>query len=228
VWQTNTIALWRRWRFQNLFGFTSRFLERFHDLVIVWLVLILFLVILVSFRVFVRPKSSISLNSILLEQVWTVIPILVLFSIAFPRIYLLCSQDSIRSFPNRTIKIISNQWNWQREQLNVLDHLLDSEAIDVLASFEYPLALMVGSISRISLVRADVLHSLGLPNLGVKLDATPGRIRVTLLESLYAGKAVGSCYELCGRGHRAIPIHFLIIFRIKLNRLSTFKVLRKI
>jgi hypothetical protein len=87
--------------------------------------------------------------------------------------------------------------------------------------------MKTGIISRVSLVRADVLHSLGLPSVGVKLDATPGRISITVLEIFYPGLILGSCYELCGRGHRAMPVHLLSFYRFKLNRLRAFKALRQ-
>jgi len=66
-------------------------------------------------------------------------------------------------------------------------------------------------ITRIITISTDVLHSLGIPRIGVKLDASPGRIRITTTESLTPGIFLGSCYELCGRGHRAIPIHVLCL-----------------
>jgi len=171
----------------------------------------LFLVVFISCSVVLGPVGSLLPDSEILEQVWTIIPILILLTIAFPRIYLLCLQDSNRSLVKGTIKIIRNQWNWQRESREPVDHLLDSERLDVLSSFERPVLLETNCITRIITIRTDVLHSLGIPRLGVKLDAAPGRISITIIESSIPGNYEGSCYELCGRGHRAMPIHFLCI-----------------
>jgi len=66
-------------------------------------------------------------------------------------------------------------------------------------------------VSRIIVSRRDVLHSLGFPSLGVKLDSSPGRLNVTTVEASSLGLLVGSCYELCGRGHSAMPIYTLVI-----------------
>ena len=53
----------------------------------------------------------------------------------------------------------------------------------------------------------DVIHSIGLYNLGVKLDAIPGRLNVLLnIRSLMKGEYRGFCYELCGQGHSAMII----------------------
>ena len=120
-------------------------------------------------------------------------------------------QDTILTFSNLRTKITRNQWNWQREQIEREDHLLDSEKLDELARYEYPLLVPRNSLLRILLTRRDVLHSLGIPSLGIKLDSAPGRLNSVIIESFVPGLFPGSCYELCGRGHRAMPI-FLLCF----------------
>jgi len=62
---------------------------------------------------------------------------------------------------------------------------------------------------RILLSRSDVLHSLGLPSLGVKLDSVPGRINSTIIDGS-SRVSIGSCYELCGTGHSAMPVSFIL------------------
>jgi len=79
--------------------------------------------------------------------------------------------------------------------------------VDLVTSYESPLVINRIKDTRILTIRTDVLHSLGIPSLGVKLDASPGRIRIAVLECSFPGVFIGSCYELCGRGHRAMPIH---------------------
>lgn len=144
----------------------------------------------------------------LLEQVWTLIPILILISVAYPRLHLLCLQDSFSLRASNTLHVIRRQWRWQRERREVIDHLLDQEKIDELAAFERPVLLPANNLIRILISRTDVLHSLGIPSLGVKLDSVPGRLNATMVERAI-GLIAGSCYELCGRGHSAIPIFFL-------------------
>jgi len=80
-----------------------------------------------------------------------------------------------------------------------------------MSSYETPVLIQARVPNRIVLVSTDVLHSLGIPRIGVKLDTTPGRISACLVESKVLGIFLGSCYELCGRGHRAIPVHLLVI-----------------
>lgn len=201
------IAFWGGIFFQNLLSFTSRQLESLHDLVIVWLLVILLVVLFISMSLFRRAKSSLCLDSLFLEQVWTLIPILILISVAYPRLHLLCIQDAFLSKASITLHVIRNQWNWQSERGDLLDHLLDQNELDSLASYEIPIPLS-SNLTRLLVSRRDVLHSLGLPSMGVKLDSVPGRLNSTIMEGSL-GLTVGSCYELCGSGHRAMPIFFL-------------------
>jgi len=64
---------------------------------------------------------------------------------------------------------------------------------------------------RVLVSRTDVLHSLGVPSLGVKLDSTPGRLNATIVDIIDKGLFEGFCFELCGRGHSIMPLRFLIL-----------------
>lgn len=205
----NTIPFWSDLGFQNLVGLTYRELESLHDIVIVWLVVIISLVILIRYKVLFRIRAFLTQDSEVLEKTWTLIPIAILIRIAIPRLHLLCAQDSMCYHPVSRLKVISNQWNWQREVEEPYDHLLDTEELDNLGSYEIPVLLIAHGVSRVLLTRTDVLHSLGLPRLGLKLDSTPGRLNTTTVEAFVPGLYVGSCFELCGRGHRAIPINMI-------------------
>jgi len=178
----------------------------------VWLFAILAVVLLVSKIVVSGPITAyLTQDSEILEKTWTLIPMLILISIAFPSIHLLCLQDSFIQIPSTRIKIIRNQWNWQRESNSIsCDHLLDSYSLDLIRSYEVPVLRKNGRI-RILLTRTDVLHSLGFPRIGVKLDSAPGRLNSTVIEVLRPGLFVGSCYELCGSGHRVMPITIFIV-----------------
>jgi len=89
-----------------------------------------------------------------------------------------------------------------------MDHLLDTREVEYLSSLLSPVLFRTGSV-RVVLSRTDVLHSLGVPRLGVKLDSVPGRLNSTFLSFTRQGIFSGSCYELCGNGHRAMPIRLL-------------------
>lgn len=160
---------------------------------------------------FFSRKGALQLDSLLLEQVWTLIPMLILVRVAYPRLHLLCFQDAFYLSASDTLHVIRRQWSWQRESSGeVMDHLLDQDKLDELASFDVPMVCSFSDMVRLLISRTDVLHSLGLPSIGVKLDSIPGRLNATVVESSL-GLSVGSCYELCGSGHRAIPIFLLSV-----------------
>lgn len=177
-----------------------------------WLcvILIISVFILIRIRLF-KVTRDLRIDSLFLEISWTCIPIVVLFSIAIPRLYLLCIQEYFVLSPSFSLKLIRRQWRWQRSFGNLLDHLLDQEGLDKLRDFDSPILLPEKATFRILLTRRDVLHSLGVPGIGIKLDSNPGRLNALFSETSRPSTIWGSCFELCGRGHRAIPVFFLTL-----------------
>nr|YP_025914.1 cytochrome c oxidase subunit II [Xiphinema americanum]AAQ75778.1 cytochrome c oxidase subunit 2 [Xiphinema americanum] len=160
--------------------------------------------------VFFKSNAILSLDSLSLEVIWSCLPMVILASVAFPSLLLLSKQETLGK-PLFTLKMISNQWSWASEydHHNSYDHLLDFDEIEVLSNLETPVFLPSGKVVRILLSSSDVLHSLGLPSLGVKLDSVPGRINSTIIDGS-SSVSIGSCYELCGTGHSAMPVSFIL------------------
>jgi len=52
----------------------------------------------------------------------------------------------------------------------------------------------------------DVLHSFSLLQVGMKVDAVPGRINAMTIFLLQPNIVRGQCSELCGAGHYGMPI----------------------
>jgi len=52
----------------------------------------------------------------------------------------------------------------------------------------------------------DVLHSWSVPSLGLKMDATPGRLSEVGILIDRVGVYFGICSEICGLNHAFIPI----------------------
>nr|YP_010943513.1 cytochrome c oxidase subunit II [Mactra cumingii]WLS55693.1 cytochrome c oxidase subunit 2 [Mactra cumingii] len=76
--------------------------------------------------------------------------------------------------------------------------------------------LWQGMINEVKVSTSDVMHSWGVPALGVKVDAIPGRVNVVGINPLTSGFYFGNCYELCGPGHSSMPI-FVGVF----NRMNS-------
>lgn len=73
-----------------------------------------------------------------------------------------------------------------------------------------PCFLSLGVKNEVKVSTADVIHRWGVPELGVKADAVPGRLNCIKIVPWVPGFAYGNCYELCGPGHRRMPITCMI------------------
>lgn len=61
-------------------------------------------------------------------------------------------------------------------------------------------------VIRFLITSGDVLHSWSVPEMGIKVDAVPGRLNECLGFLLRPGIFYGQCSELCGVAHGFMPI----------------------
>lgn len=66
--------------------------------------------------------------------------------------------------------------------------------------------IFVFEYTRFVTTAADVIHSLALPSMGMKIDAIPGRLNQQCIFPNFLGMFYGQCSELCGVNHRFMPI----------------------
>lgn len=88
------------------------------------------------------------------------------------------------------------------------DQLMDLEAT---GPYKYlavtkTLVLPVNEYIRCLVTSDDVIHSFALPQLGVKVDAIPGRMQAFILHASKTGVYFGQCSELCGVNHAFMPV----------------------
>ncbi len=148
------------------------------------------------------------------EVIWTSIPTLILCSVALPRICLLYTHEQEINTA-LSIKCIGHQWYWRYEYSNFnnveLDRFItptenleigETRYLEVDNRLIIPLKIGINFFIR----REDVIHAWTIPVLGVKVDATPGRLNVINLSLEISGVLYGQCRELCGANHRFMPI----------------------
>jgi cytochrome c oxidase subunit 2 len=58
---------------------------------------------------------------------------------------------------------------------------------------------------------ADVIHCFSVPSLGVKIDCNPGRLNQVSVLAEREGVFYGTCAELCGVSHSAMPISVEVV-----------------
>ena len=153
-----------------------------------------------------------------LEVVWTIIPFLILVSMALPSTAtLLEMSDTSKS--DLTVKITGYQWKWKYDypdqdigffstMATPRDQIENkaSKGEHYLLEVDNPVVVPVGKKVRIITTANDVIHSWWVPQLGVKKDAIPGFINETWAQIDEPGIYRGQCAELCGKDHGFMPI----------------------
>nr|AIW65038.1 cytochrome c oxidase subunit II [Notonectidae sp. MT-2014] len=149
-----------------------------------------------------------------IELIWTMLPAVMLVFIALPSLRLLYLMDETNN-PMLTIKSIGHQWYWSYEYSDFQNIEFDSYMKPTmelknnefrLLDVDNRIMLPMNTQIRILVTAADVLHSWAMPSIGVKIDATPGRINQGSFMMMRPGLMYGQCSEICGANHSFMPI----------------------
>nr|AQP28519.1 cytochrome c oxidase subunit 2 [Termes group sp. F TB-2017] len=150
----------------------------------------------------------------MIETLWTIAPAIILVFIAIPSLRLLYLMDEIHN-PVMTLKAVGHQWYWSYEYSDFTKLEFDSYMIQQedqqadtfrLLDTDNRITLPMNSPVRLIVTAADVLHSWTVPSLGVKTDATPGRLNQVSFSINRPGLLYGQCSEICGANHSFMPI----------------------
>lgn len=215
------------WANINLQDRASPIIEQliyFHDHALIIIIIILAVVIYIMVILIINNfNDRFLLEGQLIEVAWTIAPAIILIFIAIPSLRLLYLIDEINR-PAVTLKTIGHQWYWSYEYSDFIKVEFDSYIIPQnerevmnfrLLDVDNRAALPINTFIRIIITATDVLHSWTVPSLGVKADATPGRLNQTSFLINRPGVLYGQCSEICGANHRFIPI---VIERISTNK----------
>lgn len=176
-------------------------------------VLVLLLTVIVRFNARANPVPSRTTHNTTIEVIWTVVPVLVLVTIAVPSFRLLFYQLNMPK-ADVTVKATGKQWFWsysypdskfEFDSLLVKDQDLKPGQPRLL-TVDNEMVVPVNKIVHVLTTGADVIHSFAVPSFGIKIDAIPGRINETWFKAEREGTYRGQCSELCGRDHAFMPI----------------------
>lgn len=157
-----------------------------------------------------------------LELAWTLVPTLILISIAWPATQTLVSMYDTGG-EDMTVEVRGYQWKWQYKYLDddynatfgFFSNLATpqdeiqgraAKGEHYLLDVDEPLRIPVNRKVRFLITSEDVIHAWWVPDFGIKRDAIPG-----MLNDLWAivpepGVYRGQCTELCGKNHGFMPI----------------------
>nr|QFZ89439.1 cytochrome oxidase subunit II [Megascolecidae sp. YN201753-02] len=206
---------WGQLMFQDAASSVMMQLISFHDHALIILTLVLTVVsyalIALMFNNYINRYI---MEAQTIETVWTILPALILLTLALPSLRILYITDEV-SNPSLTVKTVGHQWYWSYEYTDFLNVEMDSYMTPTsdLTPGEYRLLEVDNRIVvpmqmeiRMLITAADVLHSWTIPSLGVKVDAVPGRLNQIGFAVSHPGVFYGQCSEICGANHSFMPI----------------------
>ena len=195
----------------------------FHDNLLMWIITAITIFVLgLIFWVAIRynrkanPTPSKTTHNVLIEILWTAVPVLILIIIAIPSFKMLYYLERVED-PEMTVKVTGYQWYWgyeyvDHDNISFLSYMIPEDEIDEsknqrrLLSTDNPVVLPIDTTIRFVVTAADVLHSFTIPSFGFKKDAVPGRLNETWVKIDKPGIYFGQCSEICGTNHAYMPI----------------------
>uniref|UniRef100_UPI0024352EA2 cytochrome c oxidase subunit II n=1 Tax=Melanesthes exilidentata TaxID=3037597 RepID=UPI0024352EA2 len=208
-------ATWKLLLLQDSASPLMEQLSFFHDHTLLILVIITILVgQMMAGLFFNKLTHRFLLEGQTIELIWTVLPAITLIFIALPSLRLIYILDETNN-PMISIKAIGHQWYWSYEYSDFKNIEFDSYMIPMTEMKDYNFRLLdvdnrmvVPFLSQIRMLisAADVIHSWTIPSLGVKVDATPGRLNQVSFISTRSSLLYGQCSEICGANHSFMPI----------------------
>ncbi|NP_007565.1 cytochrome c oxidase subunit II (mitochondrion) [Alligator mississippiensis] len=184
-----------------------------HTLMILFLIssLVFYMIFALLFPKLYYPNTS-DVQEV--EVIWTVLPAIVLISIALPSLRTLYLMDETNN-PCLTIKVTGHQWYWSYEYTDFSTLEFDSYMIPTqdlpqghfrLLEVDHRMITPTNSTIRVLITAEDVLHSWAIPSIGTKMDAVPGRLNQVMITLANPGVFYGQCSEICGANHSFMPI----------------------
>nr|YP_010586500.1 cytochrome c oxidase subunit II [Pseudopotamorites peniculus]UZZ44301.1 cytochrome c oxidase subunit II [Pseudopotamorites peniculus] len=209
------MATWSNLNFQDSSSPIMEQMIFFHDFTLMILTLIIiFISYLMTALFFNKLTNRLLLEEQMIELIWTILPAVILIFIALPSLKLLYLIDE-NNKPAITLKTTGHQWFWSYEYSDFKKIKFDSFMVPTndmtsanfrLIEVDNRIIIPLKTKIRILITANDVIHSWTIPALGVKADATPGRLNQANFLINRPGLFFGQCSEICGTNHSFMPI----------------------
>ena len=124
-----------------------------------------------------------------LEIAWTLIPVIIVTSIAIPTIATIFKTQATPPAGALRVEVTGHQWWWEIRY----PELGIATANEIHLPAGRPVSLILKS--------ADVIHSFWIPPLGGKRDLIPGKVNSLTFTVDAPGEYPGQCAEFCGVSH---------------------------
>ena len=200
-------------------------IHNFHDeLLVVVFAIALFVVgllayVMVRFNARSHPVPTRTSHNTVIEVLWTVVPVLILVTIAIPSFKLMYYMDRVPD-SKMTIKVTGHQWYWEytypdNGNLDFNSNVIADKDLKPgeprLLSVDNPLVIPVNTTIRVQVAGSDVIHSWFVPSFGVQEYAVIGRLNEAWMRVLHPGTYYGECNQICGVNHAFMPIEVKVV-----------------
>jgi len=206
---------WIQFILQDSASLTINIIIKFHDLILIIIVTVLRVITYSILFLITNNYSNRTLKEAhKTELIWTIIPALILLSIAIPSLRLLYFIDELNQ-PALSIKAIGHQWYWSYEygdfsNISYDSFILPDKQLNKgefrLLEVDNRIVVPIQTEVRLLITASDVIHAWTIPALGIKADAIPGRLNQLRFSLNRTGVFYGQCSEICGINHSFIPI----------------------
>nr|YP_010363514.1 cytochrome c oxidase subunit II [Atkinsoniella tiani]UNZ12615.1 cytochrome c oxidase subunit II [Atkinsoniella tiani] len=209
------MSSWMTLSFQDAVSPIMEQLIMFHDHTMMIIMMITVIVSYMMTTLFINKFiNRLLLEGQMIELIWTIMPAFLLIFIALPSLRILYLLEEINN-PLITIKAVGHQWFWSYEysdfkKIEFDSYMKPTNELELnefrLLDTDNRITLPYNINSRILVTSTDVIHSWTIPSLGIKIDASPGRINQGSIMMNRPGLYFGQCSEICGANHSFMPI----------------------
>jgi len=203
---------------------TERIYAFHNELLVIIIVITLFVMgllgyVMVRFRSSAHPVPTRTSHNTVVEILWTVIPVLILVTIAIPSFKLMYYMDRVPD-SKMTIKVTGHQWYWEytypdQANLDFNSNLIADKDLQPgqqrLLEVDNPLVIPVDTTIRVQGAGSDVIHSWFVPSFGVQEYAVIGRLNEAWMHVNNVGTYYGECNQICGVNHAFMPIKVVVL-----------------
>ena len=147
------------------------------------------------------------------EVAWTLVVVALLAGVAVYSTFLLYHEDALPANPAEYVDVTGHQWYWEfcyPSNGTCFNSMYDPTTNSVSGGALWAPA---GSVVQINVTGADVVHSFNIPQLGVRIDAIPGRTNdfaFTVPNVSPGTQYLIQCTEFCGAFHGTMR-SFLVV-----------------
>ena len=200
-------------------------IHEFHDVLLVIIfaialfVFALLLIVMVRFNHRSHPVPTRTSHNTVIEVLWTVIPVLILVTIAIPSFKLMYYMDRVPD-AKMTVKVTGHQWYWEytypdNGNIDFNSNLIAEKDLKPgeprLLDVDNPLVIPADTTIRVQVAGSDVIHSWFVPSFGVQEYAVIGRLNEAWMRVLHPGTYYGECNQICGVNHAFMPIKVVVM-----------------